>query len=192
MNFSFQTETVFVEQWCVDGDIFYINKLTGNKFKKGRLSGSKNKDKKTVEEETEKTTEGTPSTASSTSAPKTTTTSTTVPTTTRKRNIRRSTTTLATSEKPSTTTPTTSTTSTTTTTTASPTTTKKELDVGSNKIFNEFETVEDVLDNAVDNVVDAPEFTVEYVNTVLEDSVPNVKVLQCWSQFNICFIQVVS
>lgn len=34
------------------------------------------------------------------------------------------------------------------------------------------------------------EFTVEYVNTVLENSVPNVKVLQCWSEFNLCFIQL--
>jgi len=34
------------------------------------------------------------------------------------------------------------------------------------------------------------EFSLEYVNTVLEDKVPNLKVLQCWSQFNICFIQI--
>ena len=36
------------------------------------------------------------------------------------------------------------------------------------------------------------EFSLEYVNTVLEDKVPNLKVLQCWSKFNICFIQIVS
>ena len=36
------------------------------------------------------------------------------------------------------------------------------------------------------------EFSLEYVNTVLEDKVPNLKVLQCWSRFNLCFIQIVS
>ena len=41
-------------------------------------------------------------------------------------------------------------------------------------------------------VVEEAEFSLEYVNTVLEDKVPNLKVLQCWSRFNLCFIQIVS
>ena len=41
-------------------------------------------------------------------------------------------------------------------------------------------------------VVVEDEFSLEYVNTVLEEKVPNLKVLQCWSRFNICFIQIVS
>merc|ERR1719410_2885606 len=33
----------FVEMWCVEGEIFFINKLTGNKFKMGRLAGPQKK-----------------------------------------------------------------------------------------------------------------------------------------------------
>jgi len=50
---------------------------------------------------------------------------------------------------------------------------------------NEIDDNEVNANNLVDDGV-----SVEYVNTVLENSIPNVKVLQCWSQFNICFIQV--
>jgi len=39
-------------------------------------------------------------------------------------------------------------------------------------------------------MVGEDEFSLEYVNTVLEEKVPNLKVLQCWPRFNICFIQI--
>ena len=51
------------------------------------------------------------------------------------------------------------------------------------------------VDEETADVTDGPEFSLEYVKTVLEDRedrVPNLKVLQCWSEFNICFIQIVS
>ena len=42
----FQGGSVFVEQVCDDGTVFFINKITGLKFQKGRLSGSEEKAKK--------------------------------------------------------------------------------------------------------------------------------------------------
>lgn len=30
----------------------------------------------------------------------------------------------------------------------------------------------------------------EHLNTVLGEKVPNLTVLQCWSRFNLCFIQI--
>ena len=80
----------------------------------------------------------------------------------------------------------------------------EDLDLNIPDGVNEIDDTEVHADNLVDVGVN-----VDYVNTVLENSIPNVKVgvlknkktfkqwinlqvLQCWSQFNICFIQVVS
>merc|ERR1711862_726466 len=65
-----------------------------------------------------------------------------------------------------------------------------ELDVYDNEVEATEEESDYVGAGASDVKDKKPSFTVEYVNTVLEESVPNVKVLQCWSQFNICFIQI--
>jgi len=32
--------------------------------------------------------------------------------------------------------------------------------------------------------------SMDYVNTILEENMPNAKVLQCWEQYSICFIQI--
>ena len=50
------------------------------------------------------------------------------------------------------------------------------------------------LDTSVndDSNDEADSFSVEYVTSILEDNIPKVKVLQCWPQFKICFIQLVS
>ena len=51
-----------------------------------------------------------------------------------------------------------------------------------------------VIDTSVhdDSNDEADSFSVEYVTSILEDKIPKVKVLQCWPQFKICFIQLVS
>jgi len=160
------SESTFVEQWCVEGEIFYINKLTGNKYKKGRLSASKkNKDKKSttsVEKEvkpssTTTTTIATTITSRSTTRTSTTTTprTTTTPISTT-RSLKRS-----------------------TTTTTEPTFFDEidynELDVYDNEVDETEEESDDVGAEASDVKNKEPSFTVEYVNTVLEESVPNVK-----------------
>ena len=66
------------------------------------------------------------------------------------------------------------------------------------EMTNEVTVKEDVRDTAVDTSVhddsndEADSFSVEYVTSILEDKIPKVKVLQCWPQFKICFIQLVS
>lgn len=178
------SETTFVEQWCIDGQIFYINKLTGNKFKKGRLSKPTKKVNKNKKKEK--------STKSTSAPPATTTTSTTTSTTTT--TVATTTTTMSTS---STTTGSTTRSRRRSTTTTMPLASEdypsipavasatKDLDLNIPDGFNEIDDNEVHADNLVDVGVN-----VDYVNTVLENSIPNVKVLQCWSQFNICFIQV--
>ena len=42
-----------MEEWCVEGEIFFINKITGLTFQKGRLSGA-DKTTKTTSTTTEK------------------------------------------------------------------------------------------------------------------------------------------
>ena len=142
-----------MEEWCVEGEIFYINKVTGLKFQKGRLgssSGADNtKNKATTINKARSTTR---TTTKTTKVPKVSTTSVPKPTTRR----------ITTTTKP----------------------------------FEKRVVVKGDIPNRVDektpSVTDGAQFSVEYVNTVLEDKVPNLKVLQCWNEFNICFIQIVS
>merc|ERR1739845_302326 len=139
------SQTAFVEEWCVEGEIFFINKITGLTFPKGRLSGAV-KTTQTTQTTTKKNVK-----ARSTTIPTTTTTTITIPTTTK-------------------------------TTTTKPTTTVSPAKTASITTSVEEERPVDVVED--------DEFSLEYVNTVLEDKVPNLKVLQCWSRFNLCFIQI--
>ena len=161
------SETAFVQQWCLKGVIYYINKVTGNKYKKGRLSGSKKPKKQEKEVDDSSSTESTSTTTPTTTTTSTTTTRSTSTTTTR-RNLRRSTTTQP------------------TTLAASP---SDEIESNFNDITFEDEISGNVIEDGsivgisevdVESLSEKPgEFTVEYVNTVLEDSVPNVKVNIC-------------
>ena len=164
-----------MEQWCIDGQIFYINKLTGNKFKKGRLSKPTKKVIKDKKKGRETTTTSEPSTTTSSTTTSTTTTTTTTTASTTIRSIRRS------------------------STTSLPL--KSDFDYQDENNFDDNEFHLSDVNKGV---------SVDYVNTVLEGYIPNVKVtlkkskdekqdyvknlqvLQCWSQFSICFIQVVS
>merc|ERR1739845_152204 len=76
----------------------------------------------------------------------------------------------------------------TTTTTTKPTTTVSPSKATS--ITTSASTTRSVEEERPVEVVEDDEFSLEYVNTVLEDKVPHLKVLQCWSRFNICFIQI--
>merc|ERR1739845_254330 len=68
------SQTAFVEEWCVEGEIFFINKITGLTFPKGRLSGAA----KTTQTTTKKNVK-----ARSTTIPPPTTTTTTTTTSTK-------------------------------------------------------------------------------------------------------------
>ena len=143
-----------MEEWCVEGEIFYINKVTGLKFQKGRLGSSSGADntKNKATTAINKARSTTRTTTKTTKVAKVSTTSVPKPTTRR----------------------------------ITPTT----------KPFEKRVVVKGDIPNRVDektpSVTDGAQFSVEYVNTVLEDKVPNLKVLQCWNEFNICFIQIVS
>ena len=146
-----QSATTFVEQWCIDGQIFYINKLTGNKFKKGRLSKPTKKVNKNKKNEKSPT--------STSALPTTTTTSTTTSSTTT------TTTTVSTT--------TTTTISTTTRNLRRSTTTSLPLIISAPpENLDDYETDDNevIANNIVDDGISA-----EYVNTVLESSIPNVK-----------------
>ena len=191
--------------WCVEGEIFFINKLTGNKFKKGRLSGpqkkvvmnNKKQDKKSKNKKDTKDTKDTKEKD--------------------KKDMKQSATNSVNTS---------SVTASTTSSSASTTTLKAEAEssnVGNNRPKvdqgllsdgedednSDLEMTNEVTDNNsaakednTDTVIDtsvhddsndeADSFSVEYVTSILEDKIPKVKVLQCWPQFKICFIQLVS
>merc|ERR1739845_110819 len=121
------SQTAFVEEWCVEGEIFFINKITGLTFPKGRLSGAV----KTLQTTTKKNVK-----ARSTTIPTTTTTTITIPTTTK-------------------------------TTTTRPTTTVSPSKTTS--ITTSASTTRSVEEERPVDVVEDDEFSLEYVNTVLED-----------------------
>ena len=203
--------------WCVEGEIFFINKLTGNKFKKGRLSGpqkkvvmnnkkqdKKNKDKKDMKEKDKKDKKDMKENDTKDMKEKD------------KKDMKQ----VATdSANTSAATASTSSASTTTTSRAE----AESSNVGNNRpkvdqgllsdsdddddnsdleMTNEVTDTNSVkeedentaLDTSVndDSNDEADSFSVEYVTSILEDNIPKVKVLQCWPQFKICFIQLVS
>ena len=203
--------------WCVEGEIFFINKLTGNKFKKGRLSGpqkkvvmnnkkqdKKNKDKKDMKEKDKKDKKDMKENDTKDMKEKD------------KKDMKQ----VATdSANTSAATASTSSASTTTTSKAE----AESSNVGNNRpkvdqgllsdsdddddnsdleMTNEVTDTNSVkeedentaLDTSVndDSNDEADSFSVEYVTSILEDNIPKVKVLQCWPQFKICFIQLVS
>ena len=185
----------------MEGEIFFINKLTGNKFKKGRLSGpqkkvvmnnkkqdKKSKDKKDMKEMKEKDKKdmkqgatdsvNTSSVTASTSSASTTTTLEAEAESSNVGNNR-------------------------------PKVDQGLLSDGDDEDNSDLEMTNDVTDDdsavkkddtdtAPDTSVNddsndkADSFSVEYVTSILEDKIPEVKVLQCWPQFKICFIQLVS
>ena len=195
--------------WCVEGEIFFINKLTGNKFKKGRLSGpqkkvlmnnkkqdKKNKDKKDMKDMKENDkrdmkekdkkdmkqgatdSANTSAATASTSSASTTTTSKAEAESSNVGNNR-------------------------------PKVDQGLLSDSDDEDNSDLEMTNEVTDNnsavkeedantALDTSVnddsndEADSFSVEYVTSILEDKIPKVKVLQCWPQFKICFIQLVS
>ena len=209
--------------WCVEGEIFFINKLTGNKFKKGRLSGpqkkvvmnnkkqdKKSKDKKDMKnkkdmkdmkEMKEKDDKDMKEQDKRDMKEK------------NKKDMKQGATDSASIAS-------------TTSSSASTTTLKAEAEssnVGNNRpkvdqgllsdgddednsdleMTNEVkdddsDVKKDDTDTALDTSVhddsndEADSFSVEYVTSILEDKIPKVKVLQCWPQFKICFIQLVS
>ena len=184
--------------WCVEGEIFFINKLTGNKFKKGRLSGpqkkvvmnnkkqdKKSKDKKDKKEKDKKDMKqgatdsvNTSAATASTSLASTTTTLVAEAESSNVGNNR-------------------------------PKVDQGLLSDGDDEDNSDLEMTNEVTDDDsavkkddIDTVIDtsvtddsneeADSFSVEYVTSILEDKIPKVKVLQCWPQFKICFIQLVS
>lgn len=201
----------------MEGEIFFINKLTGNKFKKGRLSGpqkkvvmnnkkqdKKNKDKKDMKEKDKKDKKDMKENDTKDMKEKD------------KKDMKQ----VATdSANTSAATASTSSASTTTTSKAE----AESSNVGNNRpkvdqgllsdgdddddnsdleMTNEVTDTNSVkeedentaLDTSVndDSNDEADSFSVEYVTSILEDNIPKVKVLQCWPQFKICFIQLVS
>ena len=200
----------------MEGEIFFINKLTGNKFKKGRLSGpqkkvvmnnkkqdKKNKDKKDMKEKDKKDKKDMKENDTKDMKEKD------------KKDMKQ----VATdSANTSAATASTSSASTTTTSRAE----AESSNVGNNRpkvdqgllsdsddednsdleMTNEVTDTNSVkeedentaLDTSVndDSNDEADSFSVEYVTSILEDNIPKVKVLQCWPQFKICFIQLVS
>ena len=201
----------------MEGEIFFINKLTGNKFKKGRLSGpqkkvvmnnkkqdKKNKDKKDMKEKDKKDKKDMKDNDTKDMKEKD------------KKDMKQ----VATdSANTSAATASTSSASTTTTSKAE----AESSNVGNNRpkvdqgllsdgdddddnsdleMTNEVTDTNSVkeedentaLDTSVndDSNDEADSFSVEYVTSILEDNIPKVKVLQCWPQFKICFIQLVS
>ena len=201
----------------MEGEIFFINKLTGNKFKKGRLSGpqkkvvmnnkkqdKKNKDKKDMKEKDKKDKKDMKENDTKDMKEKD------------KKDMKQVATDSANTSA-----------ATTSTSSASTTTTSKaeaeSSNVGNNRpkvdqgllsdgdddddnsdleMTNEVTDTNSVkeedentaLDTSVndDSNDEADSFSVEYVTSILEDNIPKVKVLQCWPQFKICFIQLVS
>jgi len=148
------SQTAFVEEWCVEGEIFFINKITGLTFQKGRLSGA-NKTTQTISTTTKNNYKARSTTTTTTTSTTTSTTTTTAPTTT----------------------------TTTTTTTTSVTTSASSEELRPVAVMEE--------DTPTSPLVSKEnEFSLEYVNSLLEDKIPNLKVLQCWSRFNLCFIQI--
>ena len=202
--------------WCVEGEIFFINKLTGNKFKKGRLSGpqkkvvmnnkkqdKKNKDKKDMKEKDKKDKKDMKENDTKDMKEKD------------KKDMKQ----VATdSANTSAATASTSSASTTTTSKAEaessnvgnnrPKVDQGLLSDGYDEDNSDLEMTNEVTDTnsvkeedentALDTSVnddsndEADSFSVEYVTSILEDNIPKVKVLQCWPQFKICFIQLVS
>ena len=193
--------------WCVEGEIFFINKLTGNKFKKGRLSGPQKKvvmnnkkqdkkskdkkdkkDKKDMKEMKEKdkkdmkqSATDSVNTSAATASTSSASTTTTLEAEAESSNVGNN---------------------------------RPKVDQGllsdgedednsdlemTNEVTNDDSAAkEDDMDTALDTSVhddsndEADSFSVEYVTSILEDKIPKVKVLQCWPQFKICFIQLVS
>ena len=201
----------------MEGEIFFINKLTGNKFKKGRLSGpqkkvvmnnkkqdKKNKDKKDMKEKDKKDKKDMKENDTKDMKEKD------------KKDMKQ----VATdSANTSAATASTSSASTTTTSKAEaessnvgnnrPKVDQGLLSDGDGEDNSDLEMTNEVTDNnsavkeedantALDTSVnddsndEADSFSVEYVTSILEDNIPKVKVLQCWPQFKICFIQLVS
>ena len=197
--------------------MFFINKLTGNKFKKGRLSGpqkkvvmnnkkqdKKNKDKKDMKEKDKKDKKDMKDNDTKDMKEKD------------KKDMKQ----VATdSANTSAATASTSSASTTTTSKAEaessnvgnsrPKVDQGLLSDGDDEDNSDLEMTNEVTDNnsavkeddantALDTSVnddsndEADSFSVEYVTSILEDNIPKVKVLQCWPQFKICFIQLVS
>ena len=193
--------------WCVEGEIFFINKLTGNKFKKGRLSGPQKKvvmnnkkqdkkskdkkdkkDKKDMKEMKEKdkkdmkqSATDSVNTSAATASTSSASTTTTLEAEAESSNVGNN----------------------------RPKVDQGLLSDGEDEDNSDLEMTNEVTDNnsavkkddtdtAVDNSVhddsndEADSFSVEYVTSILEDKIPKVKVLQCWPQFKICFIQLVS
>ena len=192
--------------WCVEGEIFFINKLTGNKFKKGRLSGpqkkvvmnnkkqdkkskdkkdKKEKDKMDMKEKDKKDMKqgatDSVNTSAATAATSSASTTTTLEAEAESSNVGNN----------------------------RPKVDQGLLSDGDDEDNSDLEMTNEVTDDdsavkkddtdtALDTSVnddsndEADSFSVEYVTSILEDKIPKVKVLQCWPQFKICFIQLVS
>merc|ERR1711874_748274 len=71
--------TAFVEERCVEGEIFFINKVTGLTFQKGRLSGASGASK-TIKSPPTTTKKNFKARSTTTTKTTTTTTTTTTPT----------------------------------------------------------------------------------------------------------------
>ena len=192
----------------MEGEIFFINKLTGNKFKKGRLSGPQKKvvmnnkkqdkkskdkkdkkDKKDMKEMKEKDKKDmkqgatdSVNTSSVTAATSSASTTTTLEAGEESSNVGNN----------------------------RPKVDQGLLSDGDDEDNSDLEMTNEVTDddsavkkddtdtapdtsvNDDDSNDEADSFSVEYVTSILEDKIPEVKVLQCWPQFKICFIQLVS
>ena len=198
----------------MEGEIFFINKLTGNKFKKGRLSGpqkkvvmnnkkqdkkskdkkdKKEKDKMDMKEKDEKDMKekdkkdmkqgatDSVNTSAATAATSSASTTTTLEAEAESSNVGNN----------------------------RPKVDQGLLSDGDDEDNSDLEMTNEVTDDdsavkkddtdtALDTSVnndsneEADSFSVEYVTSILEDKIPKVKVLQCWPQFKICFIQLVS
>lgn len=202
--------SVFVEQICEDGTVFFINKVTGLKFQKGRLSGqSETKMKDMRKKNTVKFNQKIPK-STTTTAPKSTKLSTIAPTekspvfTTRKFTTPSR---LTTTRKPTTTTKR-------STTIPDASLSKDVMDIVSAMELENASVQDnlkpeiaskatDIISNALDEmdrtttssnekttVLPMSMVSAEYVNTILEENMSDAKVLQCWTQYSICFIQI--
>ena len=216
----------------MEGEIFFINKLTGNKFKKGRLSGpqkkvvmnnkkqdKKNKDKKDMKEKDKKDKKDMKENDTKDMKEKDKKDMKEKVKKDMKEKDKKDIKQGATdSANTSAATASTSSASTTTTSRAEaessnvgnnrPKVDQGLLSDGDDEDNSDLEMTNEVTDTnsvkeedentALDTSVnddsndEADSFSVEYVTSILEDNIPKVKVLQCWPQFKICFIQLVS